>query len=197
MKRRAVFLDRDGTLNADAGYAHRYEQIAVFPESFEAVRKLNRAGLLAVVITNQSAVGRGLLTEEEIADIHARLGALFAGHSARLDGIYFCPHYSQSADLRYKEDCDCRKPKPGLALRAAEDLGIDLNGSYMIGDKTEDVLFARNIGAVPVLVLTGSGRESLSRLKETGLEPAHVAENILQAAEWVVNREKRQGHDPL
>jgi D-glycero-D-manno-heptose 1,7-bisphosphate phosphatase len=67
----------------------------------------------------------------------------------------------------------------------------------MIGDKTEDVLFARNIGAVPVLVLTGSGRESLSRLREAGLEPAHVAENILQAAEWVVNREKRQGHDPL
>jgi D-glycero-D-manno-heptose 1,7-bisphosphate phosphatase len=197
VKKKAVFLDRDGTLNADAGYASRYEQIAVYPESFEAVRKLNRAGLLAVVITNQSAVGRGLLTEDELTDMHARLCDLFARRSARLDAIYFCPHYSLSADLRYKEECECRKPRPGLALRAAEDLGIDLTGSYMIGDKTEDVILARNIGAVPVLVLTGSGRESLSRLREKGFEPAHVAETILQAAEWVVKREKRQTHDPL
>jgi D-glycero-D-manno-heptose 1,7-bisphosphate phosphatase len=197
MKRKAVFLDRDGTLNADAVYASRYEQIAVYPESFEAVRKLNRAGLLAVVITNQSAVGRGLLTEAELAAIHARLCALFAGQKARLDAIYFCPHYSLSADARYKKDCDCRKPKPGLALRAAADLGIDLKGSYMIGDKAEDVIFALNIGAAPVLVLTGSGRESLAKLREQGLEPAYVAETVLQAAEWVADREKRPVHDPL
>jgi len=197
MKRKAVFLDRDGTLNVDTTYPSQYEQIAIYPESFEAVKKLNRAGLLAVVVTNQSAVGRGLLTENDLNDIHARLSASFASHDARLDAIYFCPHYALSADPRYRKECDCRKPSPGLALRAAADLGIDLGRSYMIGDKAEDIIFAMNIRAVPVLVLTGSGRESLAKLREQGLEPAHVAESILQATDWVLDREKQHAHDPL
>ena len=197
MKRKAVFLDRDGTLNVDAAYASRYEQLAVYPESYEAVKKLNRAGLLAVVITNQSAVGRGLLNEDGLKDIHDRLSASFAGRGARLDAIYYCPHYSLSADPLYGKECDCRKPSPGLALRAAAELGIELSQSYMIGDKTEDMIFGMNIRAVPVLVLTGSGRESLAKLREQGLEPAYVAETILEAADWVLERERRQAHDPL
>jgi D-glycero-D-manno-heptose 1,7-bisphosphate phosphatase len=197
MMKKAVFLDRDGTLNVDSAYPSRYEQIAVYPESFEAVRKLNRAGLLAVVVTNQSAVGRGLLTEDDLNDIHARLSDSFAGHDARLDAIYFCPHYAQSADPRYREECECRKPNPGLALRAAAELGIDLASSYMIGDKVEDIIFGINIRAVPVLVLTGSGRDSLARLSEQGLEPAYVAETILQATDWILDRERRQAHDPI
>jgi len=197
MKRKAVFLDRDGTLNVDTAYPSRYEEVAIYPESYEAVKKLNRAGLLAVVVTNQSAVGRGLLTEDDLNDLHARLSASFAGHDARLDAIYFCPHYAQSADPRYRKECDCRKPNPGLGLRAAADLGIDLAGSYMIGDKAEDIIFGMNIRAVPVLVLTGCGRESLATLREQGLEPAYVAESILQAADWVLDREKRRVHDPL
>jgi D-glycero-D-manno-heptose 1,7-bisphosphate phosphatase len=197
MKRKAVFLDRDGTLNFDSAYPIRYEEIGVYPESFEAVRKLNRAGLLAVVVTNQSAVGRGLLTEEDLNDIHSRLSDSFAGHDARLDAIYFCPHYALAPDPRYRQECDCRKPGTGLALRAATELGIDLASSYMIGDKVEDIIFGINIRAVPVLVLTGSGRESLAKLQEQGLEPAHVAETILQAADWILDRERRQTHDPL
>jgi D-glycero-D-manno-heptose 1,7-bisphosphate phosphatase len=197
MKKRAVFLVRDGTLNADAPYASRYEQIAVYPESYEAVKKLNRAGLLAVVVTNQSAVGRGLLTEDGLNDIHNRLRASFAGRGARLDAIYFCPHYGQSTDPRYGKECDCRKPNPGLALRAAAELGIELSQSYMIGDKIEDILLGMKIRAVPVLVLTGSGRESLAKLREQGIEPAYVAESILDAADWVLDRERRKTHDPL
>jgi D-glycero-D-manno-heptose 1,7-bisphosphate phosphatase len=193
MMKKAVFLDRDGTLNADAPYASSYEQIAVYPESYEAVKKLNRAGLLVVIITNQSAVGRGLLTEDGLNDIHRRLSASFAGRGARLDAIYFCPHYSQSSDPRYRKECDCRKPNPGLALRAAAELGIELRQSYMIGDKAEDIIFGINVRAVPVLVLTGSGRESLAKLREIGLEPAHVAETILDAADWVLDREKTAG----
>ena len=197
MKRKAVFLDRDGTLNADAAYASDYEQIVIYPESYEAVREFNCAGLLTVVITNQSAVGRGLLTEDGLNDIHSRLCASFAGHGSRLDAIYFCPHFPLSADPRYAKECDCRKPGTALALRAAADLGIDLGSSYMIGDKTEDIIFGLNIRAVPVLVLTGSGRESLAQLREGGLEPAFVAATILEAADWILDRERRQGHDPL
>jgi len=193
MKKRAVFLDRDGTLSVDSAYPSRYEEISVYPESYEAVKRLNRAGLLAVVVTNQSAVGRGLLTEAALKEIHARLSDSFAGREARLDAIYSCPHYALSADPRYNEDCGCRKPKPGLALRAAADLGIDLAGSYMVGDKPEDIIFGMNIGATPVLVLTGCGREALAALREQGIEPAHVAENILQAAAWILERERRQG----
>jgi len=193
MKKRAVFLDRDGTLSVDSAYPSRYEEISVYPESYEAVKRLNRAGLLAVVVTNQSAVGRGLLTEAALKEIHVRLSDSFAGREARLDAIYSCPHYALSADPRYNEDCGCRKPKPGLALRAAADLGIDLAGSYMVGDKPEDIIFGMNIGATPVLVLTGCGREALAALREQGIEPAHVAENILQAAAWILERERRQG----
>ena len=193
MSRRAVFLDRDGTLSVDSAYPSRYEEISVYPESYEAVKRLNRAGLLAVVVTNQSAVGRGLLTEAALKEIHVRLSDSFAGREARLDAIYSCPHYALSADPRYNEDCGCRKPKPGLALRAAADLGIDLAGSYMVGDKPEDIIFGMNIGATPVLVLTGCGREALAALREQGIEPAHVAENILQAAAWILERERRQG----
>jgi D-glycero-D-manno-heptose 1,7-bisphosphate phosphatase len=189
MKRKAVFLDRDGTLNADAPYASDYEQVVIFPESYEAVRKLNRAGLLTVVVTNQSAVGRGLLTEDGLNEIHSRLRDAFAGHDSRLDAVYFCPHYAPSADPRYGKKCDCRKPGTALARQAAADLGIDLENSYMIGDKAEDIIFGLNIQAVPILVLTGSGRWALADLKERGLEPAFVAETILQAADWILERE--------
>ncbi len=188
--KRAVFLDRDGTLNLDVGYPSRFDQIDVYPQSFEAVKRINAAGLLAVIITNQSGVGRGLLTEEDLEDIHARLRASFLQHDARLDAIYYCPHYAQSEDPRYGKECDCRKPQPGLVRRAAAELGIDPAGSYMIGDKAEDVLLGLNSGAVPLLVLTGSGRESLSRLREKNIVPAHVAPNVLEAADWILNREK-------
>ncbi|MGB7295062.1 MAG: HAD family hydrolase [Candidatus Aminicenantales bacterium] len=190
--KKAVFLDRDGTLNVDVGYPSRYDQIDIYPQSFEAVRKFNREGLLVVVITNQSGVGRGLLTEDDLQDIHARLSAAFSQHDARIDAIYYCPHYALSADPRYRKECDCRKPRPGLARRAAADLGIDLGSSYMIGDKTEDVLLGMNIGAVSVLVLTGSGRESLSQLREQKINPSHVASDILEAADWILDEEKRR-----
>jgi D-glycero-D-manno-heptose 1,7-bisphosphate phosphatase len=190
MTKKAVFLDRDGTLNIDVGYPSRYDQIDIYPQSFEAVRRLNKEGLLAIVVTNQSGVGRGLLSEEDLRDIHSRLSASFSRHKARLDAIYYCPHYILSEDSRYRKECDCRKPKPGLARQAASDFGIDLAHSYMIGDKTEDVLFGMNIGAVPVLVLTGAGGESRSQLSARNVVPAHVAAGVLEAVDWILDREK-------
>ncbi len=192
MMKKAVFLDRDGTLNIDVGYPSQSSQLTIYPQSFEAVKKFNREGLLAVVVTNQSGVGRGLLTEDDLKDLHARLSASFIRHKARLDAIYYCPHYALSEDPRYRKECDCRKPKPGLARQAAAELGIDLANSYMIGDKTEDILFGMNVGAVSVLVLTGSGRESLSQLREQNVAPAHVAAGILEAADWIMDREIRR-----
>lgn len=190
--KKAVFLDRDGTLNVDAGYPSRYDQIDIYPQSYAAVKKLNKEGWLAVVVTNQSGVGRGLLSEEDLKDIHTRLMSSFARHEAHLDGVYYCPHHILSEDPRYRKDCDCRKPRTGLARQAAADLGIDLTGSYMVGDKAEDILFGMNIGAVPVLVLTGAGGESQSRLKEQNVAPAYVAADVLEAVDWILERERRR-----
>jgi len=188
MKKRAIFLDRDGTINEDVGYPDNSGQIKIYPSSFEALAKINASGFLAVIITNQSGIGRGYLTEADLEEIHQKMKADFAGRGVYVDGIYFCPHYELSANPRYRKDCACRKPKPGLARRAAKDLGIDLAGSYFIGDKVEDVLFGLNIGARPVLVLTGFGVESEKKLEEMNIRPAHIAPDLLAAVDWILGQ---------
>jgi D-glycero-D-manno-heptose 1,7-bisphosphate phosphatase len=193
MKNRAVFLDRDGTINKDVGYPRDYRQIHIYPFAYEAIRDIRRLGFRAVVVTNQSGVGRGLIPEKSLRDIHRRLEAALGRRRARLDGIYYCPHFIQAADPRYRRDCACRKPKPGLARRAAASLGLDLKKSYMIGDHVNDILFGLAIGAVPILVLTGHGKKTLSRLRESGPMPAHVAQNLRAAVGWIARREKQVG----
>jgi D-glycero-D-manno-heptose 1,7-bisphosphate phosphatase len=190
MKNRAVFLDRDGTINAEAGYPADYSRISIYPASFGAVRLLNRGGLLAIVITNQSGVGRGYFSEEVLADIHDKMKEAFAARDARLDAIYYCPHFEDSERAEYRRRCDCRKPAAGLARRAASEFRLDLSRSYTVGDKVEDIIFGMNIGATPILVLTGFGRESLERLREQRVKPAFIAPDILAAAEWILVREK-------
>jgi D,D-heptose 1,7-bisphosphate phosphatase len=191
MKKRAVFLDRDGTINKDVGYPNSFSLIKIYPFSFEAIRKINEAGLLAVIVTNQSGVGRGLIVEKSLHDIHRKLKAAFAKHDAHFDGFYYCPHFASSLTPRYRKNCQCRKPNPGMALQAAEDLNIDIKKSYMIGDKVEDILFGLNIQAKPILVLTGFGKKSLQKLKEKGMTPAYAASNLLDAVNWILKIEKK------
>lgn len=190
MKKKAVFLDRDGTINRDVGYPDSFSVIDIFPYSFEAVRKINEAGLLAVIVTNQSGVGRGLIVEKNLHDIHQKLRNSFAEHKAHFDGIYYCPHYLSSSSPQYRKDCQCRKPNPGMALQAATDLNIDVKKSYMVGDKVEDILFGLNIKAKSILVLTGFGRESFPKLRKRGLKPSYVAQNLLDAVNWILREEK-------
>ncbi len=190
MKKKAVFLDRDGTINKDVGYPDSFSVIEIYPYSFEAIRKINEIGLLAVIITNQSGVGRGLIVEKNLHDIHRKLRDSFAERNVHFDGIYYCPHYLLSSTPQYRKDCHCRKPNPGMALQAAEDLKIDMKNSYMIGDKVEDILFGLNIQAKSILVLTGYGQESLPKLKKRGIKPAYVAQNLLDAVSWIVEEEK-------
>ena len=191
MKKRAVFLDRDGTINRDVGYPNSYSMMEIFPYSFAAVRKINEAGFLAVVVTNQSGIGRGFIEEKNLHDIHRRLRLAFAERNAFFNGIYYCPHHEQSEIPEYRKACSCRKPNPGMGRQAARDLNIDTSKSYMIGDKVEDILFGLNIQAVPILLLTGFGQKSLPKLEEKGIEPAHVAETLLDAVDWILEREKR------
>lgn len=193
MSRRVVFLDRDGTLNEEVGYPSRWSQIRIFPAGFEAVRRLNAAGFLAVVVTNQSGVGRGYLTEAELKIIHLRMAKAFAAKGARLDAFYYCPHYNLSAYPRYRLDCLCRKPAPGLALQAAADLDIDLRRSYMIGDKPDDVKFGQAVGATPILILTGYGAESQKKIETLDIRPAAVAADLRDAVDWILAREQPAG----
>ena len=190
MKKRAVFLDRDGTINRDVGYPNSYSLVEIYPYSFAAVRKLNEAGFLAVIVTNQSGIGRGFIEEKNLQDIHGKMRLAFAQKKACIDGIYYCPHYEQSEVQEYRKDCSCRKPNPGMALQAVRDLNIDTTKSYMIGDKVEDILFGMNIQATSILLLTGYGQKSLPKLRDKGIQPAHVAETLLDAVDWILEREK-------
>lgn len=192
MKNRAIFLDRDGTINVDVGYPSRVEQIKIYPSSFEAVRKIKAAGFLAVIVTNQSGIGRGFLTEADLTEIHGYVKSEFAVRGIRVDGIYYCPHYDLSSNPEYRRNCPCRKPEPGMALRAAADLDIDLRGSYMIGDKVEDMLFAINIGAAPVLVRTGYGAAAEKSLREMGVKLGAVADDLLEAVNWILGRDAQK-----
>jgi len=185
-KRRVVFLDRDGTLNRDVGYPGHFGQIHFYPAAADAVRKLKESGYAAVVITHQSGVGLGYFTEESLSDLHRQFAAALAGEGARLDGIYYCPHHPDSPDETYRRDCSCRKPRPGLLLRAASELNLDLEGCAMIGDKVDDILLGRSVGARSILVLTGYGKEARGILAESPRPPDFIADGILQAVDWVL-----------
>jgi D-glycero-D-manno-heptose 1,7-bisphosphate phosphatase len=190
MKKKAVFLDRDGTINVDVGYPSSFDQIRVYPYAFEALRKLNEAGFLAVIITNQSGVGRGFFTEDALRDLHDRLLTSFARRGVRVDAIYYCPHYDPAEPPERQHSCSCRKPNPEMGQRAAADLDLDLRASYMIGDKVEDIEFGWNIGATPVLVRTGFGAAAERLLLDRPLRPAAVADTLLDAVDWILHREK-------
>lgn len=158
-KQRAIFLDRDGTLNKYVGFLRDIEALELLPGVSEAVRTIDRSGYLAVVVTNQPVIARGEVTAPQLEEIHAKLETLLGAEGAYLDGIYYCPHHPhkgyEGEVPELKIDCDCRKPKPGLLLRAAEDLNIDLSRSWMVGDGESDILAGKAAGCRTALI--GSG----------------------------------------
>lgn len=183
--KRAIFLDRDGTLNEEVGYIREFAQFHLYDFAAEAVRLINEAGWRAIVITNQSGIARGLLTEEFLDEIHGQMNAELARADARVDAIYHCPHHANFGEPPFRLDCDCRKPKPGLLRRAAADFQLDLSASVVIGDRLRDVETAQAVGARGVLVLTGYGREELET--QSAVQPDHIAVNLLEAVRWVIN----------
>jgi D-glycero-D-manno-heptose 1,7-bisphosphate phosphatase len=191
MSTKAVFLDRDGTINVDVGYPSSFDQVEIYPYAFEAVARLNKAGFLTIIITNQSGIGRGLFSEEALQTIHGRLRAVFTQRGARIDAIYYCPHAPEPDRGGLPPACSCRKPNPEMGLRAANDLGIDLRASYMVGDKIEDIEFGRNIGVLPVLVRTGFGAEAERQFNaRTDIRPVTVVDTLLDAVRWILGRDK-------
>jgi D-glycero-D-manno-heptose 1,7-bisphosphate phosphatase len=153
----AVFLDRDGVVIEDSHYIDTPDRVRLLPGSAEAIAALNRAGWLIVIVTNQSGVARGLFPIEAMKEIHDHLAELLRGYEARVDGFYFCPHHPSAERAEYRCECECRKPKPGMLLQAARELGIDLARSWMIGDRVGDLEAGSAVGCRTVLVQTGYG----------------------------------------
>jgi len=188
---RAVFLDRDGTVAEEVGYVNHASRVRLLPGSAQAVRRVREAGFLAVVVTNQAGVARDYFEEFVVRQANQRLMELLSQEGTTLDGIYYCPHHPREGAAPYRQDCDCRKPRPGMLRRAAQDLGIDLARSYMVGDGLVDIGAARAAGVVPVLVLTGYGRGHLEhRRSRWTVEPEHIAEDLPEAVEWILRRER-------
>ena len=185
MKRPAVFIDRDGTISEEVGYVNHPSRFRVFPYSAEAIRILNDNGWLAIVITNQAGVARGYFPEEMIASVHDRLKSDLA--NAQLDAIYYCAHHPSVGEPPYRFDCDCRKPKTGLIDCAAKDFEIDLEASWMVGDRYSDVELARNAGLHSAFVLSGYGRGEWEYQRNAWeYQPDVVCENLLEAVKVIV-----------
>lgn len=172
-KTRAVFIDRDGTLIEEVNFLHRVEDLRYFPFTDHAIRLLKKNGFLVVLVTNQSGIGRGIYTEDDMHAVHEKIQADL---SEKLDAIYFCPHLPD-------EGCECRKPNLGMIEAACERFDIDLENSWMIGDKKLDVEFGFNAGVKPILVLTGYGKADVQKLNK---KPEYVADNLLEAVKIII-----------
>jgi D-glycero-D-manno-heptose 1,7-bisphosphate phosphatase len=185
----AVFLDRDGTLIEEVNYLSRAEQVQLIPGAADAVRRVNEAGARVVVVTNQAGVARGYFPEGRVAEVHAHLSAMLSEHGAKVDAFYHCPHHATEGVGEFRVDCDCRKPKPGMLLAAARDLGLDLSRSWMIGDKVCDLRAGAAVGCRTVLVRTGYGAGVTEPLTAGELRLAGVVADLPAAIElWERDR---------
>lgn len=185
-KKKAVFLDRDGTLIEEKGYLDSPENIILFPFTAEALRLLSENGFMTIIASNQSGIARGYFTAEKVEEINSALSSLLSASGARIDDIYYCPHYPGGTVIEYAIECDCRKPGTGLIRRAADEHGIDLCASFIIGDKMSDILISRELPLRSVLVRTGYGKFDEMNLQETVYSPDFIADDLLQAARWIV-----------
>jgi D-glycero-D-manno-heptose 1,7-bisphosphate phosphatase len=181
--RRAVFLDRDGTINEEVDYLARPEDVRLIPGAAQAIARLNAAGLAVVVVSNQSGLARGYFDEADLAAVQVRLNRLLAAEGARVDAYYFCPHHPEGVVEHYALVCDCRKPAPGLLRQATQEMGLASAGSFMVGDRLLDVACGRAEGLTAVLVRTGHDDGPPRGEVE---EPDHVAEDLAAAVEWIL-----------
>ena len=180
-------MDRDGTISEELGYINHPSRFRVYPYSAAAVKLLNENGWLAIVVTNQAGVARGYFPEEMIGTVHDLLNSDLDREGARLDAIYYCPHHPTVGEHPYRLDCACRKPQPGLILRAAQEFAIDLAQSWMIGDRHSDIELARNAQVKSALVLSGYGRgEWEQQHSQWQYQPDLVSENLLEAVQQIL-----------
>lgn len=178
--RPAVFLDRDGTISEEMGYVNHVDRLQIFPYAAEAIRCLNQAEIPVIVVTNQSGVARNIFPESLVHEVHKKMVAELAAAGAWIDAIYFCPHKSEDI-------CECRKPNPGMLERAAREHGLDLAGSWVVGDRYADLEMAYAAGSRGILVMTGYGRGEYELHRSTWPKPPDlVTENLKDAVRHIL-----------
>ena len=178
--RPAVFLDRDGTICEEMGYLNHISRLQIFPFAAAAIRRLNEAGLPVIVVTNQSGISRGIFPESLVSEVHNRMSEELSAAGARIDAYYYCSHTRQ-------DDCDCRKPLPGLLERASREHQIELSRSFVVGDRYADVALAHSVKGKSILVLTGYGRGEYELHRgKWDRQPDLVAENLNQAVDAIL-----------
>ena len=181
--RRAVFLDRDGVINQNRpDHVTSLEEFVLLPGAAQALGLLSHVRMPVVVVSNQAAINRGLVSRDTVQGIHRHMVELARSAGGRIDAVFYCPH-------RPDEGCGCRKPRPGLLEQAATTLQVDLSGSYLVGDALSDVRAALAVGAQPLMVLTGRGRSQVLLLAANGLEDVPVFNDVLEAAVWILKQE--------
>jgi len=186
-RKTAVFLDRDGTINEEVGYVNHLHRVRLYPWASEAIRKLNRAGVPVVAVTNQSGVARGYFTEELVRQAHEKIARELALQGARVDAYYYCPHHPAAPLEAYRLDCRCRKPSTALLEQAAGRFELDLQESYVVGDTYRDMQLGFNAGARTILLMTGYGRGEYEYQRSNWpRSPDLIAENLLEAADKIL-----------
>jgi len=182
---RAVFLDRDGVINKDVGHLSQVVQLQVLPDAPKAIKRLNDHGLTVVVVTNQSAIGRGICTEDDVEEINRSIAIRLSEDGAKIERFYYCPHHPTEANGKYLQACQCRKPNPGMLLQASRDLGIYLGDSIMVGDQITDLEAGWRAGCRAILVGKDRNPDFWEKLG-SGRQPDQVVEGIGEAVDWIL-----------
>ncbi len=183
-----IFLDRDGTINKEDGYITKPDQLKLYDGTITALKMLDEMGYRIVIVSNQAGVGRGLLTEAKLQEINAALLGTLKDHGIEIEKLYYCPHHPDAVVPEYKKDCECRKPKTGMILRASAELDVRVQGAYMIGDKLTDIELAHNFGGRGILLLTGYGTKERGHLDGKPYAPVYIAKDIIDAVNWIRNQ---------
>lgn len=180
-------MDLSGTISDEVGFVNHLSRFRLLPRAVEAIRLVNDAGWTAVVATNQSGIARGYFPPALLDEVYAELRRQLVAGGARLDRILHCPHHPTEGLPPYRCECDCRKPRPGMLKQAAQELGLDLARSFMVGDKIIDVEAGHRAGTRGVLVLTGYGRGEVTYTRASWpTQPDHIAEDLLEAVRWIL-----------
>ena len=176
IKKKAIFLDRDGVINKEVSYLSDPDKFEFIEGSIDALRDLKNMGYLLIVITNQAGIARGYFTENTLSKIHTKMTMILKNYEIEIDGIYICPHHPN-----FTGPCECRKPKPGMIIDASNKYNVDLNQSYMIGDTLKDIETGINAHCKTVLLLTGYGKEEVKKI--ANIKPDFIFKNLLEFAQ--------------
>jgi len=185
IKNRAVFLDRDGTIIEDTGYIDSPARITFIPGAIAAIRKLQEHGFKIIIISNQAGIARGLFSEDKLQTVDKVIHRQVLNGGAHIDASYYCPHHPEHGVYPFQQECNCRKPHPGLIHKAEKELSIDLAQSFMIGDKATDIETGQRAKVKSIQVLTGRGREEQAQLKNP---PDFTAADLSAAADWILSK---------